>query len=318
MLASGLAVLSGLGGCVAFEIRDSVRETNARLCELTPALGHTLHAIEDTRVEVERTRGLLLEVQADIRDVRGEVALVRSSLDRTDGSLTAVGSTLGETNPKLNRVDGGLDRLAVLDRLAASLEKTNKALEPLASAAGLIGTLETGLGMVMGEGTHAAAPTSEPAASDSNANAPAAPLPNAPVSQSPAPPPPARPDPLLGTWVLVYPAPSPPAAASSRPDAAAAPPASGPEARDVLILRPDNTYLSAAGGTPPQTGTWTRVGRTLTLTLPPPAPPTPPAPPAPAVPAASPPPGAEYELLTLTTRTLTIRSGDTVRVYARP
>lgn len=292
-----------LPGCVAFEIRDSVRETNARLCELTPALGQTIHSIEDTRAEVERTRVLLQGVQADVRDVREQVALVRASLDRTDGNLAAVGSTLGETNPKLNRVDGGLDRLSVLNRLNESLERTNKALEPLASAAGLLGTLETGIGLVTGDTAPPAPPTpapSDPAApSTSNAAAPAA----SPPQPAPAPATTAKPaDPLVGTWLQVY----PPAAVHD---------SQAPEARDVLILRPDGTYLSAATGTRPQSGTWSRIGagRTLSLALDtasvtPNTPNTP----------AAPPPAATYDLLTLTARTMTLRTGDAVRVYTRP
>lgn len=284
-----------LSGCIAWEIRDGIRETNQHLSDVKPTLVHTLNSVDQTNREIDATQAQLTEVQAAIAATNAQISAMHALLGETKAQLVTVEGTLVQTNPKLNDLDGGLTRMKILDEVHASLKQVNAALGPLSSAMGSLGGTMSFLGMggdsspdLLAHEQPAPAPDAEPA-EPSAAAAPAAGATSEDASK--------RPDPLLGTWVLVYPPPA--------PAPGGAPAAATHGASRITVFTADGRFIVADDGRPPQGGIWKREGRTLTMTLDP-------------APGDTSPRVESGELLTLSTRTLTIRRGDVIRVHARP
>ncbi|MBX3387016.1 MAG: hypothetical protein KF768_10635 [Phycisphaeraceae bacterium] len=276
-----------LPGCIAWEIRDEIRATNQHLKEMDPVLLNT--------------RGLLATVNEDIRRTNEQLDAVRADLAGTREQLAAVESSLETANPKLFEVNSGLDRMQVLSEVHASLQRVEAHLGPLSRTMGSLGGTLSWLGMggedtgtdLLASGSQAA-PSGAGAATDSQAAEEGA------VGAS-------RPqrDLLIGTWLLEFPPPSPPQVSPA-----------------AFVIKPDGTFLRAEPGKPLVTGTWSRVDRTLTLTSDQDAPSavgsTPAARGKPQTTALAANTPTEFELLSVTLRTLTLRKDDEIRVFTRP
>lgn len=274
-----------LSGCIAWEIRDEMRVTNQHLCEVTPALGHTIAMVEETNTKIAATNVRLGEVQSALTQTQAQLTSMYAALRKTDEHLVAVGGTLVETNPKLNDLDGGLDRMKILNEMHATLKEVNETLGPLNKAMGSLGSAVSFLGISGG--------SQDLLATENEAAAPAAAEPAAPATGTavadgaPQQLPP-RQEHLLGTWVQVYPAPIPPETVGR-----------------VIILTPDRKFITAEGTKPLLTGRWTRKDRTFTAEYD-------------AAPGTQPQAPEVRELLTLTSRTLTLRRGNEILVFTRP
>jgi hypothetical protein len=226
-----------LPGCIAWEIRDEMRVTNQHLCEVKPLLVQTLLNVEETNEKIERTSAQLSEVYGALTQTHDQLVQVHASLRRTHEHLLAVDGSLGRMDPQLSRLDDGLERLRVLDDVNSSIKHVHDALRPLSGAMGSLGGTLSFLGV-----------------GDSSGDLLAEPAPSAPV-EAPAGGEPAvahestrRPDPLPGTWVLVYP-----------------PPQEDSNPAKVLVLAPGGTFVVAIGGGLPTAGTWSREGRFVTF-----------------------------------------------------
>lgn len=270
------AILPSLSGCIAWEIRDDIRTTNQHLCEVKPSLVHTLHAVEQTRHEIERTQQQLAAVQSQLAEVRATIL-------SADQQIAGVGQTLGTTNPKLTNLDGGLERMRILNQVQESLDQTNAALGPLSKAMGSLGGAMSFLGM--GGGGSGDVLAAEEAADGGDGDEA-----GGESGQDRG-----RLNPLLGAWLLVYP---PPAVAPPQAENATA------AADRITVILADGRLLVAEQGHPPRTGRWNRQGRSLTLSL--------------DTPEGAPADSRTLELLTLNSRTMTVRAGDELRVYSRP
>lgn len=259
-----------LPGCIAWEIRDEVRTTNEHLCEVGPTLAYTLHGVEETNRQIELTNARLAEVQAALALTQAQLSTVQATLKQTDEHMVAVSGTLGSTNPKLDDLGG--------------------ALKPLSGAMGSLGGAMSFLGMSSSSedllAEESAAPKEEAPKVEATGAAPSA---EPEVSGAGAEDKGGkRPDPVLGTWVLIYPPPAPPQTIGR-----------------IFVLTSDGRFMLVEQSKPIRPGSWGRRGRTLYFTYD-------------AVqggPAAVPETG---ELLTLNSRTLTIKVGDAIRIYSRP
>jgi len=269
-----------LPGCIAWEIRDEIRTTNQHLKEMDPVLLNT--------------RGLLATVNADIRRTNEQLDAVRSELAETRTQLTAVESSLETANPKLFEVNSGLDRMQVLNEVHASLQRVESHLGPLSRTMGSLGGTLSWLGM------GGADTGTDLLATDADASPTAGAAPTADASPA------ARPqrDLLIGTWLLEFPPPAPPQVSPA-----------------AFVIKPDGTFLRAEPGKPLVSGTWSRAERKLTLTSDQDAPSAVSTPTqrtgqqATALAANTP---TEFELLSVTLRTLTLRKDDEIRVFTRP
>jgi hypothetical protein len=297
-----LFALPFLPGCIAWEIRDEVRSTNQHLCEVKPALVHTLHAVEETNQKIALTQEQLAAMQAEIVKTQAMLTTVEAAMRQTDEHLVAVGGTLGATNPTLVELDGGLERMKVLNEVHASLKSTNEALGPLGKAMGSLGGAMSLLGMggdsgpdllADDQGAGGKADTDVAAAEPDAAGKGAGGTGN--VGSGGGGEGDKRPDPLLGTWVRVYPPPAPVVAGST-----AAPQSTA----RITVVTADGKFLTAEGGQPPRTGRWERKGRMLTFTY--------------DAAAGAKPEVDTAELLTLNSRTMTVRRGDMIAVHSRP
>lgn len=274
-----------LSGCIAWEIRDEMRVTNQHLCEVTPALGHTIAMVEETNQKIAATNTRLDDVQASLTRTQAQLTAVYDALRQTDENLVSVGGTLVETNPRLNSLDGGLDRMSILNDMHATLKEVNATLGPLNKAMGSLGGAVSFLGLSGGSQDLLSA---EAGPTDSTGTQPAAPASGTPAADGTPQQLPPRQEFLLGTWVQVYPAPIAPETVGR-----------------VIILTPDQKFITAQGNAPLQTGRWERKDRTFTAEYD-------------AAPGAQPQAPEVRELLTLTSRTLTLRRGNEILVFTRP
>lgn len=257
------AIVPFLHGCIAWEIRDEIRATNRHLCEVKPSL-------IVTNEKVEETNQLILATEA-------RLTLLQAELIKTQQQLTDVQASLTKTNPTLADLDAELERLRVLNDVQLSLVEVNKSLSPLGKAMSSLGGAMSLIGL--GESS-----SDLLAESPAETSAETAPSPDAAVEA----PGRKRPDPILGTWIAVYP-----------------PPASGNTLGPIIILSEGGAMVFAEQGKPTRSGKWARQSRSLTFT--------------PDAVANEPAPRADaMEVLTLNSRTLTVRSGDSIRVYTRP
>lgn len=298
-LAAAVSAAS-LPGCIAWEIRDEIRTANRHLCEVGPALVHTLHAVEQANREIEQT-------QSQLADVQTQLAIVQAAMVQTDTHLLSVGDTLVQTNPRLHDLDGGLQRMMVLHDVHATLKDVHAAIGPLSKAMRSVGGAMSLLGLGGGEDLlETASPPPAGAPAVTRDAPPVAGMPEPDASEAQISQGEKRADPILGTWVLVYP-PRTSEQASPPSDRRPAAPDGISDPAHVLVLQSEGRFVLADDGARMAAGRWTRQSRMLTLALDPAA-------------GASdtPAPPETVELLTLNSRTLTIRRGDAIRVYARP
>lgn len=304
-------VMLSFPGCIAWEIRDEIRAANRQLGEVSPTLAHTLHGVHESNLQVAATTARLAEVQGELNDTQSQLAQLQASLADTNRRLADVHAALGTTQPMLVDLNTGLTRVQPLitsvnaslgqtnpnlDQTNAALKRVEGALGPVSGALGSLGGAVSFLGL----GDSSSDVLAEPAP-------PAEPPPEAPgADAADAPPAAGRPDPILGTWIEVYPEPA------------------TPQQRRVLVIMSDGAFLAAEGGGNPRIGRWARSGRALTLT------PDTQATPGAGTPGAATPGAARgapgtppsqpetFDILTLNSRTLTARVGTSIRVLARP
>lgn len=329
-----LLAATSLPGCIAWEIRDELRTVNQRMGEVDALLIDTREDVRATEAEIVRTNALVAEVYAAMAQTNSHLAQTNQELDRVyaaletvDRRLVAVTDSVTTTNPLLTSTNSELERLRVLTDVNQQLDRTNTALKPLAGTmAALTDTMsffgggsdepvtddpEPGPG---DRQTAGAPPTDSTPASDS---APAADTTRTPPASAPGEAPARRTDPITGTWILAYPAPRD---AGEQPLADSSTPATNPQ---VIVLLADGRFLAAERGRQLIGGTWTRSGRTLSLTPEPSAGGEPAGAGAQRPPASEgqPAPGARAvtrELVSLGPRTLTLRDGNDLRVFVRP
>lgn len=307
------------GGCIAWEIRDQMRAANSHIARTEWRLEDVTRDIEETSTRLAQVQATLTQTEATLAgthatlaQVSGQLTAVHASLQKTDDHLVAVGALIETTHPKLTTLDGDLDRMMILGDVNTSLKNVDLALKPLSKSMGMLSSAASFFGggdnqdLLARESVPSEPATPEPAPRDEGAAA-AAPGASPPVVASPpaataaatppspattgtppapgtraAPAEPPRPDLLVGTWLLVYPPPAPPQRYGR-----------------AIILTADGAFLDAEPDKPLSRGHWTRTGRSVTM---------------------RPDAGDEAtaELLTLTTRTLTLRRGDEIKVYSRP
>lgn len=281
------AAAMGMPGCIAWEIRDEIRATNQHLCEVTPALAMTLHSVDQTNREIAKTQVLLAEVQAALASTQKQIDELHASLKTTDGTVAGVAGTLGNTNPVLTDLSAELERLRMLNDVHTTLQKVETSLGPLSKAMGSLGGAVSFLGLGGDASRDVLAEEERMRAAGGGAGSAAAEAGDGVQGGA------EKADPLLGTWVMVYP---PPGGDEEGADANPA---------RITIFSADGRFITDAEGEKPSGGTWKREGRALTLTF------------DAAVPG-QPPMVETLELLTLNARTLTLRREDVIRVHARP
>ncbi len=295
-----------LPGCVAWEIRDGVREANRQLCDANPTLVHAVHGMESVNQDIAQTNAQLAQVQVQLAQVGGQLTDLHALLKQTDEHLVAVGATLGQTQPKMASLDDHLEQMKVINNVHEELKDVNAALGPLGKSLGSLGGAMSFLGMGSsgdlldneqapaagaGEAADQGAATKADGAGGEKGTA----APDATASM--------RRELLEGTWVQAYP--------SSAPGASPGQAGAGEKGGRVLVLMGDGRYLQAEQGKPLVSGRWKREGRTAIFT----------------------PEGAgasgnasaangasveTFDLVTLSARTLTLRRGDSLLVFARP
>lgn len=131
-----LAMLTGLmaPGCVVYEMRDQLHETNRQLLEMQQALVRTEEGVEVTSRKLEMTNDLLLDVRGDLGTTNDLLSDVRERLGTTNELLTTVRDSLGSTNKSLSSVHAGLGTTSELVAtsnqqvtvLQGQLEQTNQ------------------------------------------------------------------------------------------------------------------------------------------------------------------------------------------------
>lgn len=277
--------LALLPGCIAWEIRDEMRTVNQRLADVQPVLVETRENLVRVNQDINTTNTQLAQVQTLLAQTNTQLTDVYARLGRVDEHLVAVGGVLGETNPKLVSVDTQLERMRILNEINPSLAQVNAALAPLSKSMGALGGAMSFLGLSDSGADLLDEPDPEPApatAPEAEEGAPAE------ASEVAAATGPRRSDPFAGTWVMVYPPPKPPQTIGR-----------------IVVVSSDGSYLEAQEGMPLTTGRWARKDRTLTMTPD-------------AAPGGAPAREMTVEVITLTTRTLTVRNAEEIRVFARP
>lgn len=292
------ACASFLPGCIAWEIRDEMRTANRQLCDANPSLVHAVHGMESVNQDIVQTNAQLAQVQILLERTNGQLTDVYALLKKTDEDLVAVGGTLNQTQPKMTSLDGQLERMMVINDVQNQLKEVNSALGPLGKSLGSLGGAMSFLGMGSSgdvlDDEHPPAPAgSGQGAESAGAGTASGAGTGGPTSDAAL----MRRELLAGTWIQVYPPPTPPRTSGR-----------------VLVLMGDGGYLQAEEGQPLISGKWKREGRTATLT----------------------PEGAsggggaqgaaagagagveKFDLVTLSAQTLTLRQGDSIRVFARP
>lgn len=275
------SVVALMPGCIAWEIRDEMRQVNQHLGEIDPVLLHT--------------RGLLANVKEDLRQTNAKLDDMQAQIVRTREQLVIVEATLESTDPKLSTVNTGLESMRVINDVQKTLTAVDSKLGPLSKTLGSLGGTLSFLGggseesdaeLLDAETQTAAADTAEAVQGEQVAGAD----PNqAGEKSAAASASPRRRDLLVGTWLMEFPPPMPPE-----------------EESVALIFQSDGTYLRAVGGKPASSGRWERDGRNLTFT------PSGAGPDKPGIQVST------VELMSVSLRTLTVKVGDKVRVYSRP
>lgn len=136
MIRMILAVLTGwmASGCVVYEMRDQLTETNRQLLEMQQALVRTEEGVEVMSRKLEMTNDLLLDVRDGLGTTNDLLSDVRERLGMTNELLTSVRDSLGTTNKSLSSVHDGLGTTSELVAtsnqqvtvLQGQLEQTNQ------------------------------------------------------------------------------------------------------------------------------------------------------------------------------------------------
>lgn len=299
-----LLLVPCLGGCVAWEIRDDIRDANALLADVQCTIGDVGKQIDGVQRTIDDVGAQLADVQRTLDTANTSLsastttlASVDTDLDRlesTNTSLVAANTTLAQTEKQLATLTSIDHSMTKLDQHLGSLRKTISRIDNVIPFFSLGDDAP-----IESDAAEPTAPT-EPAAEVPPAAAPAEGAAIAepagkdadPTSQAPAAA--VRRDPLVGTWICEFPkSPS-----------------------QALILLPDSSALLVthyeSGGTKIP-GTWSRKGNTLTFTHTPQK-----IEGAPDAPAETKPLVIAYTIITQTTRTLTLDMRGQVLVFAKP
>lgn len=167
-----LAALPFLGGCVVWEIRDGIRESNTQIVSVKSTLDNVnarLDSVNERLDKVDKGLDRLDATNLSLTDVQDRLALLRSietSLGHVDGHLASLRKTIGTIDSAIPFLDLGGD---------APIE------EPAVAAA-------------------PAEPGAEQVAA---ADAPAGEAAKQPTATEPTAP--AKRDALIGTWISAYP-----------------------------------------------------------------------------------------------------------------
>lgn len=317
--AAAISLLFILPGCIAWEVRDEMRQANAnlaganwRLDEAGVRLNLANKNLDDANRRLDTATERINQTQASIDGVHRVLLATNQRLLEAEAELTKTGPMMDTTNQRL-------EDLMILRKVQASLQQIEATLGPLSKSMSSMGGLVSMLGL---GGEVEPAPPLPPVATAPDAGAGAGAGGGAgdgagaaaPAATDVASAPPAlRTLSLLtGTWIMAFPIPE--ANAVQRQGGQRGP---GGQGRQALVILSTGQYLLAVSGQPLATGAWVQQGKMLTLT--PTTTPAPSSPPAAAAPTAA--PVAEpivMEILNNTPRLLSVRVGDEVRVYSRP
>lgn len=179
VLASAL-LLPSLGGCVVWEIRDGIRESNNQLVQVKSTLDTVNGSLDkvNTRLDsvssrldkVDEGLGRLDATNLSLTDVQDRLALLRSiedSLSHVDAHLASLRKTIGAIDSAIPFLDLGSD--SPIEEPAAAAPAPDANAEQIAAAPSAPGA----------PGDAAKAPAAEAA--------------------------PAKRDALIGTWISAYP-----------------------------------------------------------------------------------------------------------------
>lgn len=281
LCAAAASCLPFLGGCVFWDIRDEVRNTNSRLGVVESRLNSTNEALDTTNTKLESVTGQLKQVDHSL----DRLDITNTSLGNVDERLVLLKSldaSLARVDTSLTTAQGSLSRL---DSHLASLRKTIGRID------GMIPFLDLGTSgdpePVAGDAPPAADPSVTPVPADG-----AAPAAEAAPRSTP------RRDAILGVWISQY-----------------------PDRSTVLVVQEGGRFVrqraGQAGARPTvEAGTWKREGTRLQLVPDPPAaPPNPPAP----VAAPAPVPSTSWDVMTQTVKTMALRAeAEGIMVFTKP
>jgi hypothetical protein len=238
LLALALIATLPLSGCVFWQIRDGVRDTNGRLDTVDQSLGNTNARLDQVNSELKALQGDLKRLDttnAELLNVQGDLG----RLDATNASLSNVQArldTLQSINQSLGKMDVHLSSLRKtigrIDGMIPFLDLGTD--EPVADPAP---TAEA-----PADAAVAVAPADAAAAVPADGSAPAA-TPTSPAASKPAGPK----DALLGPWIRQF-----------------------PDRTVALVFQDAGRYLmqTSPPGQPrtSESGTWKREGKAITLT----------------------------------------------------
>lgn len=325
-----IAATASLPGCIAWEIRDGIREANGHMANVDCRIDDANARLDLAHAHIDQTNALLMEV--------------RTELTQTNTRLGEMEGQLLRANPMIDVTNKRLDDLMVLREVQATLTKINTQLKPLGDSLSALGSTVSFLGFggdsgetAGGEGagvtdgeavatgvavntepTAGAAPTHAAAAESATGGAGAGTTTTASSRRSP--------NFLLGTWLLAYPtkdgaigAGVGSESAGNRKPSSAAGKVASLSAHAVIFLS-SGEYILAEPEKPTIRGTWAREGKTLTMTAAPTG-------------GAAVTTGAQagttgnaamsgsatvVEILNNSPRQLTVKVGEEIRVYTRP
>lgn len=235
------AVLAG--GCIAWEIRDEMRVTNANLGEVQSKLA-----------EVDQSLSKLDTTNQSIANTNKNLDDTIARLEKANALIQSVGEGLGRLDTTNQSLDTLERQLALLESIRGSLSRLDTHLASLRKTIGRIDSAIPFLDLGGGE-TVTDAPAMEPAAETAVAASGAEGTPTAAAAgAAESAPAPVRRDPLSGIWATQFPT----------------------EGTTVVML-PDNTYRLAlkeapapgvprTGGVRVEKGTWAREDKVYTLT----------------------------------------------------
>jgi septal ring factor EnvC (AmiA/AmiB activator) len=235
LLALALIATLPLSGCVFWQIRDGVRDTNGRLDTVDQSLGNTNSRLDQVNSELKALQGDLKRLDttnAELLNVQGDLG----RLDTTNASLTNVQARL-ETLQSINQ------SLGKMDVHLSSLRKTIGRID------GMIPFLDLGTDEPVADPAPAAEPSADAAVAVAPTDAAApAPAPADGSAPAPAASKPAGPkDALLGPWIRQF-----------------------PDRTVALVFQDAGRYLmqTSPPGQPrtSESGTWKREGKAITLT----------------------------------------------------
>jgi hypothetical protein len=236
------------------------------------------------------------QIRDEVRAANAQLVEVQDTIVRTNERLEQTNTLIGSVEQGLGRIDSTNTSLAALEQQLALLNSINTSLAQLdlhmASLRRTIGRFDSVIPFLDlgGDAPLDVSPTTPtpppPSAQAGGAGAGAAQAGDAPAGQEAAGETPARRDPLLGVWVRVY-----------------------PDADEAYVLEANGTFVHSIAGY----GTWRRDGMRLEFTFP-------------ATTTKRADGTAEerpeqvwtMEVLHVTGRSLAVRSGPLLRVYARP